>query len=135
MADSGLAQQVMDRINVLFMRLFDPDCRFARFGAFDGTLKAIKLSRKLGLIQSQNGQSVVQRSLHKQHRATPLVHSVMKEGGCIDPKTRALFCRNTKNSKQAVVPGSPTSNKAIKVPPPPAPVTAHAPLQDQRMDD
>jgi hypothetical protein len=135
MADNALAQNLIDRVNVLFMRLFDPDCRFARFGAFDGTLKAIKLSRKLGLIQSQNGHSVVQRSLHNQHRSTPLVHSVMTEGGCIDPKTRALFCRNTKNSKQTVVPGSPANSKDPKGPPPPAPLTARPPMQDQRMDD
>lgn len=134
MADNALARNLIDRINVLFMRLFDPDCRFARFGAFDGTLKAIKLSRKLGLIQSQNGQNVVQRSLRKQHRATPLVHSVMREGGCIDPKTRALFCRNTKNSKHAVVSGSPRNDKD-KGPAPPAPVAAHPPVQEQRMDD
>merc|ERR1711904_83775 len=106
-ADNALAQSLIDRTNVLFMRLFDPDCRFARFGAFDGTLRAIKLTRKLGLIQSQNGQGVTRRSLHKQHRATPLVHSVMKEGGCIDPKTRALFDRTTKARKPIVVPGSP----------------------------
>lgn len=127
MADNGLTQQLIDRINVLFMRLFDPDCRFARFGAFDGTLKAIKLSRKLGLIQSQNGQSVTQRSLHKQNRATPLVRSVMADGGCIDPKTRALFGRNTKVSK-------PTAQEA-KGPAPPSPVAARPPQQEQKMDE
>jgi hypothetical protein len=134
MADNGLAQQLIDRVNVFFMRLFDPDCGFARFGAFDGTLKAIKLSRKLGLIQSQNGQNVTRRSLHKQHRATPLVCSVMSEGGCIDPKTRALMCRTTKAKKPTVAPSSPAHGKA-PAPPPPAPVSARPPQKGQRMDE
>lgn len=129
MADNGLAQQLIDRINVLFMRLFDVDCRFARFGAFDGTLKAITLSRKLGLIQSQNGQSVTRRSLHKQNRATPLVRSVMGDAGCVDPKTRALFCRSTKVSKPTVVPSSPANSKQVAAPAPPAPVTARPPAE------
>lgn len=125
-ADNALAQSLIDRTNVLFMRLFDPDCRFARFGAFDGTLRAIKLTRKLGLIQSQNGQGVTRRSLNKQHRATPLVHSVMKEGGCIDPKTRALFERTTKTPKTIGVRRNPS---------PPSPVVARRPQQEQKMDE
>jgi hypothetical protein len=100
MADGDLRQQVIDRINVLFMRLFDPDCRYAHFGAFGGSMKAIKLSRKLELIQAAMGQSNTKRSLHRMNRATPLLRSIVKEGGCMDPRTRALMSRNSSERHQ-----------------------------------
>merc|ERR1719428_2342512 len=85
MQDSGLQQKIAERINVLFMRLFDPDNTYARFGIFDGTGKAIMLSRKLGLMLSSQGSSAAR--LHKrQHRATNLVRTLLEPG---DGQTRA----------------------------------------------
>merc|ERR1711904_566051 len=47
----------------------------------------------------------------------------MKEGGCIDPKTRALFERTTKTSKTTGVRRNPS------------PVVARRPQQEQKMDE
>jgi len=99
MNDGTLSQQLIDRINVLFMRHFDNDCRYSHFGAFESSAKALRLTRKLGLIQQSMGQSTTKRTLHKLNRSTPLLRSVMREGGCIDPKTRALINRNNSEAE------------------------------------
>jgi len=99
MVDEDLCQQVIDRINVLFMRLFDPDCRYAHFGALSGT-HSRHLVKNLELIQAAMGQSNTKRTLKMMNRATPLLRSLMKEGGCIDPRTRALMNRNDSEKHQ-----------------------------------
>jgi len=123
MVDEELHQQLLDRINVLFMRLFDPDCRYAYFGAFGGSSKASKLVRKLELIQAAMGEGNTKRTLHKLNRATPLLHKVVKEGGCIDPKTRALMSRNESEGQLPTKKGTAES------------VDETAPQQAQQMDN
>eukprot|EP00413_Alexandrium_margalefii_P007211 CAMPEP_0204523920 /NCGR_PEP_ID=MMETSP0661-20131031/7101_1 /ASSEMBLY_ACC=CAM_ASM_000606 /TAXON_ID=109239 /ORGANISM="Alexandrium margalefi, Strain AMGDE01CS-322" /LENGTH=202 /DNA_ID=CAMNT_0051529647 /DNA_START=132 /DNA_END=736 /DNA_ORIENTATION=+ len=103
MTQSALHQQIVDRINTLMMRLFDPDCFYARFGKFDGTGKAISLTRKLDMMASAKGHTGVKRLHGRTHRATPLVQSVVGGGGAgdaegsagkaCDSRTRAMLAR------------------------------------------
>mmetsp|Transcript_96552 Transcript_96552/g.216212 ORF Transcript_96552/g.216212 Transcript_96552/m.216212 type:complete len:614 (-) Transcript_96552:60-1901(-) len=100
MADERLHQKLVDRINTLLMRLFDPDNMYARFGKFDGTGKGISLQRKLDLMASAQGHCRVQRLHGRMNRATPLVRSLVTQGFEADPAyhagdaaTRAMLSR------------------------------------------
>merc|ERR1712216_153407 len=68
MAVSSLRLEVVDRINVLMMRLFDPDCSYARFCKLDGTGQAIALQRKLDLMSLSGGTARVKRLHSRTHR-------------------------------------------------------------------
>jgi len=117
MAESQLRQQLIDRINGLFMRLFDPDCVYARFGSFAGSRKALSLSRKLDLMASAQGHSGVKRLHGRSHRATPLVQAMLgaafaEEGGpsaASDAHTRAMLQRSGRGGAPRAdsVPGLP----------------------------
>merc|ERR1712129_372255 len=63
------------------MRLFDPDGRYALFGKFDGTGKAIALSRRLEMALPGQGHAHGPARLHgRANRSTPLVRAVL---GCV----------------------------------------------------
>lgn len=98
MSDEMLQQQVIDRINTLLMRLFDPDGMYARFGKFDGEGKAIWLSKKLDVMMASQGSNHVKRLHGRMHRATPLVRAVLGltgtegcRGTVTDTKTRRMM--------------------------------------------
>jgi len=86
-AEETLCRQLIDRINTLLMRLFDPDCVYAHFGVFDGESQAIKLSRKLDLMLSARGQSSAKRSVGKRYRSTPLVRSLLGGNGAAEQES------------------------------------------------
>lgn len=73
--------QVIVHINALVMRLFDPDCMYARFGKLDGTGKAIALWRQLDLLASAAGLNRAKRLYKRTHHATPLVRAVLLNAG------------------------------------------------------
>jgi hypothetical protein len=98
MSDEMLHQLVLDRINTLLMRLFDPDGTYSRFGKFDGEGKAITLSKKLGVMMASEGNTYTKRLHGRLHRATPLVRAVLgltgtvEHGGTVaDAKTRVMM--------------------------------------------
>jgi len=117
MAEAQLRQQLIDRINGLFMRLFDPDCVYAGFGRFTGSRKALGLSRKLDLMASALGHNGVKRLHGRSHRATPLVQAMLgaafaEEGGpsaASDAHTRAMLQRSGRGGAPRAdsVPGLP----------------------------
>jgi hypothetical protein len=81
MAVMSLRLEVVDRINTLMMRLFDPDCGYARFCKLDGTAKALALSRKLDIMRSASGYNRVKRLHSRAHRSTPLVQCILSTAG------------------------------------------------------
>mmetsp|Transcript_65395 Transcript_65395/g.121932 ORF Transcript_65395/g.121932 Transcript_65395/m.121932 type:complete len:501 (-) Transcript_65395:13-1515(-) len=50
MADEIVCAALLMRLNTLCMRLFDPNCIYARFGKFDGSAKAINLMKQLEIL-------------------------------------------------------------------------------------
>jgi hypothetical protein len=98
MSNELLQQQTIDRINILFMRLFDPDSTYARCAKFDGEGKAIMLSKKLDVMMDKRGGTNVKRLHGKMHRSTPLVRAVLGlastsegRGTVADVKTRVMM--------------------------------------------
>lgn len=98
MSHEMLRQQVIDSINTLLMRLFDPDGTYARFGKFDGEGRAIILSKKLDAVMSSQGSHRVKRMQGRMNRATPLVRAVLGlagtgecRGTVADTKTRVMM--------------------------------------------
>lgn len=102
MANEVLRQQVVDRINTLLMRLFDPDGVYARFGKFDGSGKAILLSKRLDTMLASQGNTHVKRLCGRMHRSTPLVRAVLGssvaagggKGFVADSKTRVMMLQS-----------------------------------------
>mmetsp|Transcript_98751 Transcript_98751/g.171103 ORF Transcript_98751/g.171103 Transcript_98751/m.171103 type:complete len:654 (-) Transcript_98751:63-2024(-) len=102
MGNEVLRQQVVDRINTLLMRLFDPDGVYARFGKFDGSGKAILLSKKLDTMLASQGNTHVKRLCGRMHRSTPLVRAVLGsavgagggKGFVADSKTRVMMLQS-----------------------------------------
>lgn len=98
MSHEMLRQQVLDSINILLMRFFDPDGTYSRFGKFDGEGKAITLSKKLDALMASQGTSHAKRLHGRMNRATPLVRAVLgltgegKFCGVVnEPKTRVML--------------------------------------------
>lgn len=93
----SLKQQLVDRINTLLMRLFDPDGNYARFPRLDGSARALALSRKLELLSTAAGPKKSKLLQGRANRATPLVRAALQVGLSsdvpprIDPKTRHLL--------------------------------------------
>lgn len=101
MSDEVLRQQVLDRINTLLMRLFDPDGMYSRFGKLDGEGRAMVLSKKLDAMMASQGSTRVKRLHGRLHRATPLVRAVLgltgtqeHRGTVADTKTRVLMLKS-----------------------------------------
>mmetsp|Transcript_9358 Transcript_9358/g.22443 ORF Transcript_9358/g.22443 Transcript_9358/m.22443 type:complete len:547 (+) Transcript_9358:72-1712(+) len=113
-----MRQDLIERINTLLMRLFDPDGTYARFGRLDAMDHSFTLYRKIELLESASSPN---RSRPKQlqgrvHRATPLVRAALQAGqngaggiGTEHPKTRALLV----NSEQ----GGSASLASVVAPP------------------
>lgn len=98
MSHESIRQQVIDNINILLMRFFDPDGTYARFGKFDGEGKAIALSKRLDAMMSAQGSTHTKRLHGRMHRATPLVRAVLglmstdgHTGSICEPKTRVMM--------------------------------------------
>merc|ERR1719253_2308960 len=81
MAHQRLRGEITVNINVLLMRLFDPDCMYTRFGKLDGTGKAIALWRQIDLLTSAGGLTKAKRLFKRTHHATPLVRAVLLNSG------------------------------------------------------
>lgn len=82
MADDIINGAIVDRINTLMMRLFDPDCMYARFGKFDGTGRALKLTKRLEMMSSGSDRTQAKRLFSRLNRTTPLLRASI--GGGID---------------------------------------------------
>lgn len=131
MSNESLRQNVIDRINTLLMRFFDPDCMYTRFGKFDGEGKAILLSKKLEALMAREGTSHVKRLHGRMHRSTPLVRAVLGligtgngTGLVSDTKTRVMMLHNDLG-------GTVPSGSVVK---PPRDVERQAALFEAAMD-
>lgn len=100
MADAPTSLRIVDRINTMLMRLFDPDCRFSHFGKGDGTGKAILLSRQIEKITSHGGTFKATRRICRMNRCSPLVTSMLSNGEfkakapmVADARTRAILLK------------------------------------------
>lgn len=99
-----MRQMLYDRINILLMRLFDPDNLLARFGRLDGSGTAMALSKRLDLLASAESQNCTKqkRLQGRANRATPLVRAALQASkatlgggyGTNNPKTRTLLGRS-----------------------------------------
>jgi len=90
-ASTLLRQELIDRINSLTMQLFDPDGTYARLGKFDGTGKAIALSKNLEMMTSARNKKA-KRLRDLTQRSTPLVRAVA--GGAPPPGALARPSRD-----------------------------------------
>lgn len=99
-ADAKITTQLIDQINLLFMRLFDPDCLYASFGALEASERAINLWRKLGILQASLGVTPARRIINQEFRTTPLMSLLLlSDGGNPgDPKTRVLLSKSSSES-------------------------------------
>jgi len=95
-----MRQDLIERINTLLMRLFDPDGTYARFGRLDATEKSFALYRKIELMSSVSSpnRSRAKQLQGRMNRATPLVRAALQAGqdgeggvGTEHPKTRSLL--------------------------------------------
>jgi hypothetical protein len=96
-AEQFTTVQFLDQLNLMFMRLFDPDCLYASFGALEASERAIKLWHRLEVLQSSLGITPATRIIHQEYRTTPLMSLLMSnEGGGNpgDPKTRVLLAKS-----------------------------------------
>jgi len=111
-----LSEQLVDQLNVLVMNVFDPDCAYANFGALDSSAQAIKLWRKLHVVQMKLGLTPAVRMQVKEFRTTPLVLLLMNGdgGGPNHPKTRQLMQKSSSDTVLATVAGVP-STKLVPV--------------------
>jgi hypothetical protein len=101
--------QLVDQINVMVMNLFDPDCAHSNFGALDTSMQAIKLWRKLHIIQMKLGLTPATRTLAREFRTTPMMLLLMHgdPSGPSNPKTRKLLQRSSSDTVLAAVAGLP----------------------------
>lgn len=95
-----MRQALIERINSLLMRLFDPDCTLARFGRLDATDNPFNLYKKLDLLASASSpnRTRLKQLQGRANRATPLVRAALQAGqegrggiGTEHPKTRNLL--------------------------------------------
>lgn len=96
-AEQRSTQQFIDQLNITFMRLFDPDCLYASFGALEASEKAIKGRHDLEVRQASLGLTPSTRVIHQAYRTTPLMSLLLNSDGCNpgDPKTRVLLAKST----------------------------------------
>lgn len=92
--DEQVLRGLIDRINVCFMRLLDPENQYSRLGVFDVTSEGIRLRRQLALVEASQGWTPSQQTVATLHRCTTLTSSLYKEGA-EDPQTRRLLRKNT----------------------------------------
>lgn len=99
---------LVDQINVLMMNLFDPDCAFANFGALDGSGEAMRLWRKLSIVQMKLGLTPATRMLGREFRTTPMMLLLMNQdgGGPTDARTRKLLQKSSSDTVLAAVAGT-----------------------------
>jgi len=114
--DEVLCQKIVDRINGMMMRLFDPDGQYARFGKADSGGKAsdvaaewkksIKLTKQLDRMTSYHGNATLAaKKVGRMNRCTPLVRTLLgtknaegmdehKGGYVSDSRTRYMLHRS-----------------------------------------
>ncbi|CAJ1371635.1 unnamed protein product [Effrenium voratum] len=96
----SMREALVERINTLLMRLFDPDCTYARFGRLDAADNPFNLYKRLDLLASANSPNRrrLKQMQGRANRATPLVRAALQAGqdgkggvGTENPKTRSLL--------------------------------------------
>lgn len=99
-AEASTTTQLIDQINILFMRLFDPDNLYASFGSLEASQRAIRLWHKLSILQASMGVTPARRIITQEYRTTPLMSLLMTcdGGNPSDPKTRQLLARSASES-------------------------------------
>jgi len=104
-----LQSQLVDQINVMLMNIFDPDCSYASFGALDSSFQAIRLWRKLFVVQMKMGMTPATRMLSREFRTTPAVLLLMNGdgGGPDNAKTRKLLQKSSSDTVLAAAAGIP----------------------------
>lgn len=118
LADLAVASQLAFFINIIVMRLFDPDCTYARFAATSSDPGAIRLERRLGVVEAARGLGASRRVASRLNRATPVVHSLLgEEFGCRpgDARTRAMLQKSASDSAMH----GPAGVSGGRKPPPP----------------
>lgn len=104
-----VAQKLVDQINVLIMNTFDPDCSYSNFGALDGSSEAIRLWRKLHVLQMKIGLTPAKKMLGREFRTTPMMLLLMncdgKDPG--NPKTRIHLLKSSSDTVLSTIGGTP----------------------------
>eukprot|EP00440_Ansanella_granifera_P009038 gb/GFBE01009793.1/.p1 GENE.gb/GFBE01009793.1/~~gb/GFBE01009793.1/.p1 ORF type:complete len:576 (+),score=121.58 gb/GFBE01009793.1/:1-1728(+) len=105
----GLNMQLVEQINVMVMNLFDPDCANGNFAALDSSMQAMKLWRKLHIIQMKLGLTPATRTLAREFRTSPTTLLLMHGDGAgpANPKTRILLQKSSSDTVLAAVAGLP----------------------------
>lgn len=93
MKDENVVRNLIFRINVVFMRLLDPENRYSRLGIFDVSAQGIQLRRQLSLVEASQGWTTSQQTVAMLHRATTLTSSLIGEAAC-SHQTRRLLGKN-----------------------------------------
>jgi len=102
-----LTQQLLTQLNIMVMNVFDPDCAFAHFGALDSSVMAIRLWKRLALVQMKLGMTPAAKMHSCEFRSSPatlwLMHS---DGGQpVNPKTRIHLQKSNSDSVLATTSG------------------------------
>mmetsp|Transcript_47913 Transcript_47913/g.111778 ORF Transcript_47913/g.111778 Transcript_47913/m.111778 type:complete len:777 (-) Transcript_47913:35-2365(-) len=92
-ADNGRRRHLVEQINVLFMRHFDPDGTMAVFPCLDRDSQAAALWRKYERLLESGGLGRSVRSKRRIRRTTPVTRAILQERGeeNLDARTRALL--------------------------------------------
>lgn len=93
-------QRLIDHINVTFMSLFNPDGNHFSFAALDSSKGAIRLWRKVSVIQTALGRDQCARHLAKVERTSTVMQTLMGDGCATsaDPKTRRLLAKSSSDT-------------------------------------
>eukprot|EP00927_Polykrikos_kofoidii_P034109 TRINITY_DN28939_c0_g1_i1.p1 TRINITY_DN28939_c0_g1~~TRINITY_DN28939_c0_g1_i1.p1 ORF type:complete len:611 (-),score=125.60 TRINITY_DN28939_c0_g1_i1:336-2168(-) len=100
-------EKLVTQLNILMMNTFDPDCAYANFGALDSSSEAIRLWKKLCVLQMKLGLTPATRMIGREFRTTPMVLLLMNSDGYnpIDPKTRKHLQKSSSDSVLATCAG------------------------------
>lgn len=95
--EQSTTQHFVDQVNIMFLKLFDPDCHYAGFGALEASSNAIKGRRELRILKQSIGLSPATEVLHQEYRTTPLMSLLLNSdgGNPSDPKTRVLLAKSS----------------------------------------
>mmetsp|Transcript_20757 Transcript_20757/g.37779 ORF Transcript_20757/g.37779 Transcript_20757/m.37779 type:complete len:772 (+) Transcript_20757:132-2447(+) len=95
--DNGRRRHLVEQINVLFLRHFDPDCTLPVFPYLDRDAQASALWRKYERLLASGGMGRSVRSKQRVRQTTPVTKAILQERGeeNLDARTRALLGTHT----------------------------------------
>jgi hypothetical protein len=98
MKDTTWKQLCARTVNVITMRLLDPENRYSKLGIFEVSTAGIKLRRQLSLVEAKQGWTASQQTIATLHRASTLATTLLQDA--LDPQTRKLLAKSKSVAQQ-----------------------------------